>query len=47
MITARVHIGVDVGKYWLDVCYPDGEKVCQGFAEFFEVDFCAKLIRLL
>ena len=26
MITARVHIGVDVGKYWLDVCYPDGKK---------------------
>ena len=26
MITARVHIGVDVGKDWLDVCYPDGKK---------------------
>ena len=21
-----VHIGVDVGKDWLDVCYPDGMK---------------------
>jgi len=26
MITARIHIGVDVGKEWLDVCYPDGSK---------------------
>jgi len=26
MNTARVHIGVDVGKEWLDVCYPDGKK---------------------
>ncbi len=26
MNPARVHIGVDVGKEWLDVCYPDGYK---------------------
>jgi len=26
MITVRMHIGVDVGKEWLDVCYPDGKK---------------------
>jgi len=26
MNTARVHIGVDVGKEFLDVCYPDGYK---------------------
>ena len=26
MNQVRVHIGVDVGKEWLDICYPDGEK---------------------
>ena len=26
MNSARMHIGVDVGKAWLDVCYPDGRK---------------------
>lgn len=26
MNSARTHIGVDVGKDWLDVCYPDGSK---------------------
>lgn len=26
MNSARVHIGVDVGKDFLDVCYPDGKK---------------------
>ena len=26
MIPARVHVGVDVGKEYLDVCYPDGTK---------------------
>ena len=26
MNSARTHIGVDVGKDWLDVCYPDGNK---------------------
>ena len=26
MITVRMHIGVDIGKEWLDVCYPDGKK---------------------
>lgn len=26
MIPARTHIGVDVGKEWLDICYPDGKK---------------------
>ena len=26
MNQVRVHIGVDVGKEWLDVCYPDGKK---------------------
>lgn len=26
MNQVRAHIGVDVGKEWLDICYPDGEK---------------------
>ena len=26
MNSARMHVGVDVGKEWLDVCYPDGRK---------------------
>jgi transposase len=26
MKSARVHVGVDVGKAFLDVCYPDGKK---------------------
>ena len=26
MNQVRVHIGVDVGKEWLEICYPDGEK---------------------
>ena len=26
MNQARVHIGVDVGKECLDICYPDGSK---------------------
>lgn len=26
MNSARLHIGGDVGKEWLDVCYPDGKK---------------------
>ena len=26
MNQVRVHIGVDVGKEWLDICYPDGKK---------------------
>lgn len=26
MNSARVHIGVDVGKEFLDICYPDGKK---------------------
>jgi len=26
MNPARTHIGVDVGREWLDVCYPDGTK---------------------
>ena len=26
MNSVRTHIGVDVGKDWLDICYPDGQK---------------------
>lgn len=26
MNSARMHVGIDVGKEWLDVCYPDGTK---------------------
>lgn len=26
MNSARMHVGVDVGKDWLDICYPDGKK---------------------
>lgn len=26
MQTAKKIVGIDVGKYWLDVCYPDGRK---------------------